>query len=218
MDLIIKNQKFNLEMGVKILKLNNTECPYPELSEMWGNYEHITFKEIAAISNVEHRRVALDEYGLERLEQDVNPTLVSKETVRKKTRWINSKGNVEVLEYDDTYELYMVDKKVLDNNQHYYLKFKDTSTDRNYLLWVDMKSVFSTNFPDVNIWEFNYSLLDAIHAIAWTIQTKVPKGQIESIVRQGDCSLFKKKPNTTLLDNYRHLTKEEYLNLLTAES
>lgn len=215
MKLIISNQEFEVDLGIKILKLNNSECPYPELSEMWGKYDPITFKEISAIGNLESRRVAIEHFGLERLEKEIRPTLISKETIRKKTCWVDSNGEVEELEYDDTYELYRVERKVLDNSEHYYLRFKDTSTDRYYMLWVNMPSVYHTNFDE---WSFNYAQVDAIHAIAWTIQTRVPEGQIEEIIRQGDCPLFRKKPNTELLDEHRHLTKEEYLKFLAAES
>lgn len=215
MKLIISNQEFDVDLGIKILKLNNSESPYPELSKIWPNYNPITFKEIAEIRNVELRRVALDNYGIERLDKEVNPTLVSKETVTKKTSWIDKNGKVEEFEYSDTYMLYKVDKGVMDDTERYYLKFKDTSTNRYYLLWVDMPSVYRTNFYH---WSNDFYKIDAIHAIAWTIQTRVPEGQIEEIIRQGDCPLFRKKPNTTLLNEHRHLTKEEYLKFLVAES
>jgi hypothetical protein len=59
----------------------------------------------------------------------------------------------------------------------------------------------------------------AIQAIAWTIQTNIEKGNIEKIVRQGDCVLIKPK-NSELptLDTPRHLTEEEYRKLMVAES
>jgi len=215
MKLIISNQEFDVDLGIKILKLNNLESPYSELSEIWPNYNPITFKEIAQIRNVELRRVALDHYGIERVDKEVNPTLVSEETVTKKTCWINKDGKLEEFEYSDTYMLYKVDKGVLDDTERFYLKFKDTSTNRYYLLWVDMDSIFKTNFNEIYP---DYSKINAIHAIAWTIQTRVPNGQIEEIIRQGDCPLFKKKPETTLLRDYRHLTIEEYLKFLVAES
>ena len=59
--------------------------------------------------------------------------------------------------------------------------------------------------------------LNAIQAIAWTIQTNIPEGGIEKIVRQGDCILI--KPNTTeRFRGERHLTEKEYKELLVAES
>jgi hypothetical protein len=59
--------------------------------------------------------------------------------------------------------------------------------------------------------------IDAVQAIAWTIQTDVELGGIEKIVRQGDCVLIKKKPKAKL-GNVRHLTSEEYKTLLVLES
>jgi hypothetical protein len=58
----------------------------------------------------------------------------------------------------------------------------------------------------------------AIEAISWTIQVDVEKGGIEKIVRQGDCILVKPKPDAEILNNPRHLTKDEYLSLIVAES
>ena len=55
--------------------------------------------------------------------------------------------------------------------------------------------------------------IDAVHAIAWTIQTNVKVGGIEKIIRQGDCILIKKRPNA-LISNNRHLTKDEYIKLI----
>jgi hypothetical protein len=98
----------------------------------------------------------------------------------------------------------------------YYVKCKDTSTDREYLIWVDADGVNTTNGG--SRWDSSNTGLNAINAIAWTIQVDVQKGEIDKIIRQGDCILVKPKADATILDTPRHLTGEEYLTLLVAES
>ena len=106
-------------------------------------------------------------------------------------------------------------------NDVHYVKCKDTSTDRDYLIWVDAQSVYQVN--NDRKWlssDEDYGVqINAIQAIAWTIQTNVAKDNIEKIVRQGDCIMIKKKfPNEAIGDTLRHLTEVEYLELLVAES
>jgi hypothetical protein len=60
--------------------------------------------------------------------------------------------------------------------------------------------------------------VDAIDCIAWTIQTNIAQGGIEKIVRQGDCIMIKPKAKYETLGRERHLSKQEYLKLLVAES
>ena len=103
----------------------------------------------------------------------------------------------------------------------HFVKCKDTSTDRDYFIWVDAQSVFQVN--NDRKWlssEEDYGAqINAIQAIAWTIQTNVPTENIEKIVRQGDCIMIKKKfPTDSIGDKLRHLTEVEYLSLLVAES
>jgi hypothetical protein len=103
----------------------------------------------------------------------------------------------------------------------YYVKCKDTSTDREYLIWVDLNSVWNVkceNDKKLNRWQFDIDKINAIDCIAWTIQTDIPQGNIEKIVRQGDCIMIKPKGKYETLNKERHLSKEEYLELLVAES
>jgi hypothetical protein len=55
-------------------------------------------------------------------------------------------------------------------------------------------------------------------AIAWTITTNVPQGNIEDIIRQGDCILIKPQGKYEPLNRARHLTEVEYKTLISAES
>jgi hypothetical protein len=166
--------------------------------------------------------------GLENIYKEVNPKLVSSKTISKKTFWVGENGELIKNNFEDTYELYEVKGDVWGEGLDfgwkkpenvYFLKCKDTSTNREYFIWVDAQSVYRTNNP--NKWLSNSSNfskeINPIQAIAWTIQTDIKKGDIEKIIRQGDCIMIKKKPNAKK-ENVRHLTEKEYLTLLKEES
>jgi hypothetical protein len=185
----------------------------------------LTFKDIAQFENLEKRRIGINHLGLERLIESVKPTLVESKTLKKSTSWIDTNGELVEHEYDDTYELYSVSKDYFNEGitgwnkmreDVYYVKCKDTSTDREYLIWVDADSVNLTNGG--SRWDTSNEHLNAINAIAWTIQVDVAKGDIDKIIRQGDCILVKPKPDAEMLNSPRHLTGEEYLSLIVAES
>jgi hypothetical protein len=225
MKIVVENTQFSYDTGCRLLKTKSEVCPFEELEEIWDSIEPLTFKEIARLENLEQRRVGILCLGLERLISEVNPKLLNKKTVSKKTTWVNEKGELVEKNFDDTYELFEVSgdyfNEGLGNYQKmrdsYYVRCKDTSTDREYLLWVDLGSVSATNGG--SRWNFNKKDVNAIQCIAWTIQTNVAEGNIEKILRQGDCILIKpKNPNAEMLDSPRHLTEKEYLTLLVAES
>jgi hypothetical protein len=224
-EIVIDNQKFDFNTGVRLLKLKHKECPFEQLSDFWDEIVPLTFKEIAQFENLEKRRIGINHLGLERLIESVKPTLVESKTIRKFTSWIDTNGELVEHEYDDTYELYLVSKDYFNEgitgwNQMredvYYVKCKDTSTDREYLIWIDADSVCTTNSG--SRWDTSNEHLNAINAIAWTIQVDVAKGDIDKIIRQGDCILVKPKPDAEMLNSPRHLTGEEYLSLIVAES
>jgi len=224
MKIIIENTPFPYDLGCRLLKLKNDTCPFPQLEDIWEEIVPLTFKEIAKLENLEHRRVGILCLGLERLINEVNPKLINKKTLKKSTTWVNEKGELVQKEFKDTYELYEVSGSYFNENienswekmgNSYFVKCLDTSTDRQYLIWVDASSVYRTNNLD---WLVEIEKINAIQAIAWTIQTNIPKGNIEKILRQGDCILIKPKGDYELLDNPRHLTEKEYKTLLVAES
>jgi hypothetical protein len=225
MKIIIENTKFPYDLGCRLLKLKHENCPFPELEDIWKDIVPLTFKEIAKLENLEQRRVGIVCLGLERLTKEVNPTLLNKKTVNKKTTWINKDGVVETKNFKDTYELYEVSGQYFNEGLNgwqkmensYFVKCKDTSTDRDYLIWVDLRSVGMTNGQDS--WNFKVGEVNAIQAIAWTIQTTVKEGNIEKMIRQGDCVLIKPiDAKDEMLPTPRHLTEKEYLTLLVAES
>ena len=107
--IVINNVPFEYDNGCAVLKLKHKECPFPELSEVWDDIIPMTFKDIATkLTNLEQRRVAILYLGVERLQEQVEPKLVSKETIRKTTTWITADGDIETRTYDDTYELFKV--------------------------------------------------------------------------------------------------------------
>jgi len=224
--IIIDNVEFDFDNGCRLLKLKNgDDCPFPQLEDFWSDVEPLTFKEIAQFENLEKRRIGINHLGLERLIESVKPTLVDTKTLKKTTSWVNENGEFVTFDFDDTYELYKVSKDYFNEGLNdwggmrddvYYVKCKDTSTDREYLIWVDITNVLRTNGKPT--WNYKDEDLCAIESIAWTIQVDVKEGDIESILRQGDCILVKPKEGAEILNQARHLKKEEYLNLLVAES
>lgn len=230
MQIVIDNVPMEFDLGCRMLKTKGGVCPFDEIQDFWEDIIPLSFKDIAQIPNIEVRRVGLLFLGLDRLIAEVKPELVSRETIQKQTTWVDEQGELVEHKFDDTYELYKVKGEYFNEgvyswqkmNDAYYVKCKDTSTDREYLIWVDMNSVWNTmcqNNKYLNRWEFDITKITAVDCIAWTIQTNVPMGSIKKIIRQGDCVLIKPKNDTYLpLDNERHLSKKEYLMLLVAES
>jgi hypothetical protein len=204
------------------------------LEDFWADIKPMTFAEIATLPNLEHRRVGVLCMGLERLAEEIKPTLINSETIRKTTTWVMQDGTIKTVEFDDTYELYRVDGKHFNEGVQggwnetkdcYFIKCKDTSTDRNYFIWVDLWEVFKNNHPaNTNYGWYSEDLklaeqkVTAIQAIAWTIQTNVNKANIEKIIRQGDCILIKPYDTNGTGSSVRHLTEDEYRTLLVAES
>jgi len=226
MKIVINNIQFDYNLGCRLLKSKYKDQPFGNLKDIWNDIQPITFKEIATdIINIEQRRVAIGCLGLEEIAKEVNPTLIGSETISKQTTWVTQEGDLVNHSFDDTYSLYKIDGKQWSAgtaanyyaDDVYFLKFKDTSTDREYMLWVDASDVRRTNNASGRSnWTMD-GKITPIQAIAWSFQTKVPRGGIEKIVRQGDCIMIKKK--TDVMDgDVRHLTEEEYRTLLELES
>jgi hypothetical protein len=222
MKIVIENIKFDYNIGCRLLKLKYGNTPFGNLHDIWDDIVPMTFIEIASeITNIEQRRVAISCLGLERISQQTSPTLISSETILKKTTWVTPTGELVEKQFEDTYNLYKVEGKKMSmgtNNRMddaYFVKFKDTSTDREYMIWVDALDVLTTNNKSTSKMELDH--INAIEAIAWTFQTKVPKGNIQTIVRQGDCILIKYNDKFSGTKP-RHLTEKEYREYLELES
>lgn len=225
MKIIINNTEFEYNIGCKVIKAKyGDECPkFFNLPEIWNEIVPITFKEIASsLSNIEQRRIAISALGIQNLVKEVKPKMIGSETLKKITTFVTPKGELVTKNFKDTYKLYEVEGSALglnDRNHYNYIECKDTSTDREYLIWIDATSVWRTNNPGQ--WTSsgeNYGRkITPIQAIAWTIQTNIREGEIEKIVRQGDCIMIKKKSAAWTCDT-RHLTEEEYKELVVLES
>lgn len=228
--LVLNNVTFDYDLGCKIARLKYGDvCPevLSPLADFWNDIVPATFSDIAQLPNLEQRRIGIGALGLERLTSEVNPILLDSKTLNKSTTWVNENGELHTFNYDDTYELYQVKGEVfsqgLSNHQtmadSFYVKCKDTSTDREYLIWIEPQSVFRTNRD--NTWYErgkSHKELNAIECVAWTITTNVPKGNIKDIIRQGDCILIEPKGKYEPLTTPRHLTQVEYETLIVAES
>jgi len=228
MKIIINNVEFPFNEGCRLLKLKYDKCPMKEIEDFWEDIVPMNFKDIAvSFTNTEQRRVGILCLGLEKLVSEVNPRLIKSETIKKETTWVDENGVLQNHKFNDTYELYEVDGSIWGENlgrnirNVHYVKCKDTSTDREYFLWVNAQDVYSANDTRDNKWyssSENYgNLITPIQSIAWTIQTDIKEGGIEKIVRQGDCILIKKK-DTAETGLVRHLTENEYRTLLVLES
>lgn len=229
--LVLDNVLFDFDLGCKIARLKYKECPeiFNAIQDIWEDIVPAKFSDIAQLPNLEQRRIGIRALGLDRLVKEVNPKLLNSTTLKKSNTWVNENGELETFEFEDTYELYEVKgdvfSKGLDRwqtmNDCHYVKCKDTSTDREYLIWVDLQSVWDTNNPNESGWQRPKNFVNKITAdmcVAWTITTNVELGGIEEIYRQGDCILIKPKQGYTTLDRPRHLTKKEYRTLMVAES
>jgi hypothetical protein len=220
MEIVINNVVFPFNEGCRVLKLKGGDCPLNELKDFWDDIEPMTFVDIAKMSNLEQRRIAIGYLGIDEVVRQVNPIEIDRQAIFKKTTWINEKGVKEEIDFKDVYELFKVSNRTLiQETSHretfsYFVKCKDTSTDREYLIWVDLPDVNSTNGK--SRWNAEEDA-SAIDSIAWTITTNVPQGNIEKIVRQGDCILVKPINKDDLCEP-RHLTGKEYLELLELES
>lgn len=233
MKIIIDNVPFDFDLACKVLKLKGGDSPFEELNSFWNEIVPIDFAEISLLPNLEQRRIAIKYLGIDDIVSQVNPKLISEETISKETTWINETGVEETIKFDDTYRLFSVDENVLlkgkdeeantyNANKQYFVKFKDTSTDREYMIWVDIASVYNTNHnKQLNRWNtekvFEEGNITAIDCIAWTIKTTLPTHNIRTIIRQGDCVLLKPISGNTEGEE-RHLTSKEYRELLKFES
>ena len=223
MKIIVSNVEFPFDTGCRVLKMKHKECPMEEIADFWEDIKPLSFKEIAKLTNLEQRRVGILHLGIDKIVSDVKPTLLSKETLKKTTTWIDESGKLVQHKFNDTYELYEVDGSYFTKgisgsprmDSCYYIRCKDTSTDREYLIWVDLQSVSNTNGGSRS---FDKKKISAIQCIAWTIQTDVPVGEIDKIIRQGDCIMIKPKGKYKPLSTARHLTEKEYKELIVAES
>ena len=108
MKIIIDNVPFEFDLACKVLKLKGGDSPFEELNSFWNEIVPIDFAEISLLPNLEQRRIAIKYLGIDDIVSQVNPQLISEETISKETTWINEAGVDETIKFDDTYRLFSV--------------------------------------------------------------------------------------------------------------
>lgn len=225
-NIVINNVPFPYDTGCGLLKLKYDECPIDDLNDIWGDILPLKFSDIAMLTNLEQRRIGISLLGIDEVLKDANPRLISKDVIEKNNTWIDENGELKEFTFKDEYKLYEVKGEYFSKGLYrsmsnvHFVQCKDTSTDREYMIWVDLNSVYETNAGKKVAWgEDITNSVNAIQCIAWTIQTDIPKDNIDFIVRQGDCIMIKPKDyQLPTLDEVRHLTEEEYRTLIISES
>lgn len=192
---------------------------------MSNNMSPFTVKEALDIQNAEQRMIALKGFTPEEVAQEGGFQLLGEETLTKKQlRWtIDEEGNMTEaeVEFTDTYTLYKGEFDTRAGKSVFgVVKCKDTSTDREYWLYVDITTKRDSNNASID-W-----IKDPIEAIASTIKMPLPHQALEIddvyeyIQRQGDVNMGKLKPEYegAKFVMSKPLNKNQYLTMLRAES
>jgi hypothetical protein len=191
------------------------------IEEMWTSIKPATVQEALAKENAEERRVYFDCIGVQRLFQELEPTLRDRQVIKKKrTKWDDNNDPYQY-EFEDVYELYEIDgHKMFETdrwgrtpNPVFAVRCWCTTTNREYWLYVNSEAATGSRWsiPD----DVTY---DAIRAIAWTIRVDVAEEQIEKLYRQGDIIVVKLTNETISVPFFRHLSKEAYLEKMYSET
>lgn len=190
------------------------------VKEMWDSIIPVTVEEALQQPNTEDRRTYFDCIGVEKLFKQLNPTLLDKQTIKKKrTRWDDNNDSYEY-EFEDVYELYEIPGEKLFqtdrwNNKPrpvYAVRCWCTTTNREYWLYVPVEAASDGR----GWWHINEDTkYDAIKAIAWTIRIDV--SDPEKIYRQGDIIVVKESVQSKPRGVY-HLDKDQYLSLMYSET
>lgn len=233
--MIIDNVPFDTNNGIRIskMKAKGGDCPEflkATFGDMWQDVKPLSFLEVCQLENVEQRRIAFRQMDPDVFMQYAKH--LRSATIAKKTTWVKDDGTLEEATFEDTYELYAVSARALNMSSagtYYLLRMKDTSTDRYYHIWVDLRDAYGVNgYHQDNTGillieevERDYPSVSPIDAVAWTIRTTVPEGSIDYIIRQGDCILVKPVDGWHkghYRQTMRALTGTEYRTLLRYES
>jgi len=193
------------------------------VSSMWPLIETVSIQDALIQENTEDRRVYFDAIGIEKLFKSLDPTLLDKQTIKKKrTRW-DDEFNEYIHEFEDVYELYEIDAKKMFTTDRWGNEPRDhiyavrcwcTTTNREYWLYVPRWAALGESWWSSSEGATKASA-DAIRAIAWTVRISITDP--EKIYRQGDIIVVKES-STSVETNPYHLTKEQYLSLITSET
>jgi hypothetical protein len=197
------------------------------VNDCWNKIIPITVEEALKVENSEERRTYFDCIGIEKLFKGLEPTLLDKQTIKKKrTRW-DDEFKEYTHEFEDIYELYQIDgKKLYDKDRWgndpqpiFAVRCWCTTTNREYWLYVPREAALGRNWWSGGDGPEN--IPDAIRAIAWTVRIDVQPQDVEKIYRQGDIIVAKMKDSVKLTQSTfspYHLDKEQYLSLMYSET
>ncbi len=189
------------------------------VQEMWDSISPVTIEDALKQENTERRRVFFDCIGVQKIFKQLNPKLLDRQVI-KKNRMSWSEENVPAPNiFEDVYELYQIDgSKMFEKDQWgrepspvYAVRCWCTTTNREYWLYVNQEAATGQRWLS----SMDLPVYDAIRAIAWTIRIDVKNPEL--IYRQGDIIVVKLPPVVETCRE-RHITKEEYLNLMYSES
>lgn len=181
-------------------------------ASVWKDIKVATAQDAFAKENLEVRRLYFKAIGIEKMFQELEPTLVAEETiVFNNAVWNESDSSMDVKIIHDKYELYLIKGSKLfpeeksewrrDNADIYAVRCWCTTTGREYWIYVP---------------RFVGERKDAIEAIAWTFQLNI--SDPEALYRQGDIIIAKAGPDSKELSRPYHIEKDMYLKLLKAQS
>jgi hypothetical protein len=179
---------------------------------VWDNINTATAQDAFGKENLEVRRLYFKAIGIEKMFQELEPTLVAEETIIFNNVVLNDADNTQhVKVIQDKYELYSIKGDKLfpeeksdwrrSNADIYAVRCWCTTTAREYWIYVPK-----------NIGEMK----DPIEAIAWTFQLNV-KNPV-ALYRQGDIIIAEAGPDTKEVTRPYHLDRETYLKLLKVQS
>jgi hypothetical protein len=191
------------------------------VEECWNRIEPVTVEEALKVANTEERRTYFDAIGIEKLFKGLDPKLLDKQTIKKsRTRW-DEEFKEYTHEFEDIYELYEIEATKMFKTdrwgnaptQHIYaVRCWCTTTNREYWLYVPREAALGASWWNIDSED---SKPDAIRAIAWTVRVSITNP--EKIYRQGDIIVVKESSTSVETTPY-HLTKEQYLSLMTSET
>lgn len=190
------------------------------VQECWDKIEPFTVEEALQVANTEERRTYFDCIGIEKLFKQLEPKLLNKQVIKKsRTRW-DDEFNEYTHEFEDVYELYEIEgTKLYDKDRWgnppqpiYAVRCWCTTTNREYWLYVPREAALGSNWWNR---DDERNKPDAVRAIAWTVRISITDP--EKIYRQGDIVVVKESSTSVETTPY-HLTKEQYLSLMTSET
>lgn len=197
-----------------------TLADFGQFVEMvWNEIRPFTVKDALAQANTEIRRVYFDCIGVRKIFSELEPELRDRQVINKRRIGWNDDNDPVMKEFEDVYELYEIkgskmfgpDQWNREPNPVYAVRCWCTTTNREYWLYVPVDAATGRRFVFAN----DKPEYDAVRAIAWTIRIDVKNPEV--IYRQGDIIVVKVPENAVVCPE-RHITKEEYLNLMYSES